>query len=403
MPLLRKLFQGLITTLQKLFTLLFTQIKRLSGGKNPVTEFLKTKRSPIIWLWMGITYFLVLILTLLLIKIGFSGKNIAELAIENGQSVIVHTDKGTIEGKPYKNPAAKTAATAGGPETALQPAQGDEPPAEMLPTSKEGLAPMPGPNLTEKTDKGNLPVVGPDGTLPWKYYARPFTQKDKKPIVALIFTNMGLSKAQTEKVLTLQHDFTLAFSPYVSDVSKWALKARAEGFETLADLPMQAENYPLSDPGQFGLLEDLSPDQNIARLHSVLSRFPGYIGMMAPGDEKMTNNKDEIKPYLVELKKRGILFVYAKTSSNAALEDWARLNGFYTLGIDKIVDEDPARTAVDNQLQALTELAKNKGYAVGLIHSYPSTIEALQSWLDTLNAQGVELAPLSAVGNRVLP
>lgn len=400
MQAMRKLFQGLTVTILKLSVRFVPLLKNFSSsGKSLVIKFLQTKRSPAAWFWLAVTYFFVLILMLLLIKIGFSGKYLSELATENGQSVVIHISDGMVEGKPYKNPAAANDSA----NSVLQPVSTNvEPPAEMLPASKEGLTPMPLASLTEKTDKETLPIIGPDGTMPWKYYARPFQQKDKKPIVALIFTNLGLSKTTTEKALNMSHDFTLAFSPYANDVNKWALKARAEGFETVADLPMQAEDYPLSDPGQFGLLEELSPDLNIARMHAILSRFPGYVGMLGPVSEKMTANKDEIKPYLLELKKRGLLFIYIKNSNNGFLEEWTKLNGFYALGIDTLVDGDPSRTAVDAQLQALADLAKSKGYAIGLVHSYPSTIDALQTWLDTLNTQGVQLAPLSAVGNKIL-
>ena len=81
----------------------------------------------------------------------------------------------------------------------------------------------------------------------------------------------------SEEALKLPHEFTLGFSPYAGDTGKWAVKARAEGFESVVDLPMQTEEYPISDPGSYGLLEDLSPDENISRLHSVLMPFPGFI------------------------------------------------------------------------------------------------------------------------------
>ena len=97
MPLIRKLFQGLIVTLKKLSEKLSPLLKRLlPSGKILLMKFLHTKRSPIVWFWMAVTYFFILILTLLLIKLGFSGKGLSEGAVEAGQSIIVHTKDATL-------------------------------------------------------------------------------------------------------------------------------------------------------------------------------------------------------------------------------------------------------------------------------------------------------------------
>ena len=60
----------------------------------------------------------------------------------------------------------------------------------------------------------------------------------------------------------------------------WAGHARADGHEVLIDLPMQLADYPASDPGPHGLLASLAPSDNKERLHWVLGRFSGFVGLM---------------------------------------------------------------------------------------------------------------------------
>lgn len=342
--------------------------------------------------WIAVAYVLSLYLMLLLIRIAFSGNALTELAVKNGQSITVHVATGTVTGGKFGDGDVSTGKGIAGINNKVE--------------GGDGLAPVPLPSLTEQTDKGVLPTVAHDGSglIPWKYYGRPFTSQDsKRPLVAIVFTNLGLSRPQTEETLKLPHEFTLGFSPYAGDIARWAAKSRTDGFESVVDLPVQTDNYPFSDPGPYGLLEDLSPDENISRLHSILMEFPGFVGVLASDGEVMTINKDEIKPYLVELKKRGLLFLYLKTDKNKAFADYATTNFFYVLGIDRMVDTVITRSAIDMQLQDLVNIAKKQGYAIGLVHSYPPTLEELANWTPTLYDQGVDLAPVTAVANRVFP
>ncbi len=317
-------------------------------------------------------------------KIFFANHILAQQAFDSGQRIIIHISSGEVEGNPRHTK--------------------NEESADATPIiGKEGLAPAPLSSITEQSDKGLVPVAAKDGTLPWKYYARPYDIKEKRPLVAIVFTNLGLSKSLTEDVLKLPHNFTLGFSPYAGDAKAWTRKARESGFESLVDIPLEPEEYPLSDPGPYGLIEDLSSNETAARLHWVLSRFPGYVGVLGSADEKLTANVNAMRPALTELTARGVLFLYLKTPKNTGLADFIKSHALYALGVDTVIDAEISTSAIEKQLQDLTELAKKQGTAIGIAHSYPPTIEALAEWSGSLAAQGVELAPVSAVALRTFP
>lgn len=388
----------ILSKLRQVITPLLSRLPRLGAlaGKDKNTivavlfALLGNRERFRFYAWAAATYFLALFLMMLLVKIAFSGHALTELAVKNGQSVEIHLATGGVTGGNFGK------AVSGSMETA---------PVNKI-EGGDDLAAVPLPGLIEQTDKGILPAVAHDGTgtVPWRYYGRPFTSQDgKRPMIAIVFTNLGLSRPLTEEAMKLPHEFTLGFSPYASDAGKWAGKGRANGFESVIDLPVQTDNYPISDPGPFGLLEDLSPDENIARMHAILMQFPGFVGMLASEGEKMTANKDEIKPYLTELKRRGLLFLYVKTDKNTAFEDFTKANFFYALGIDKVIDTDISRSAIDAQLQSLITIARSQGYAIGLAHSYPPTVEELASWAPTLFDQGVDLVPVTAIGTKEFP
>lgn len=343
------------------------------------------------FLWGLMTYLLALCSMVLIIKIAFSGYGLAEKAFINGQSIRINIASGKIEGLVSNSQSV----TNHKPQAAGQEIK------RII--SKEGLNPAPNSALVEQLDKMSLPMVAKDGTTPWRYYARPFQQKEKRPEIAIIFTNLGLSRPLTEEAIKLAHDFTLGFSPYASDAGKWSAKTRETGFESVIDLPMQPENYPLSDPGPFGLMEDLSTEENITRLYSVISALPALVGVVASGNEKMTASNEQVKPYLLELKKRGLLFIYVRNSKNRDLDELAKSLSAPVIGIDKVIDEEISRSAIETSLQNLADMAKSNGYAVGLAHSYPPTLETLAHWSDEFKKQGIDLVPVSAIGKRLYP
>jgi polysaccharide deacetylase 2 family uncharacterized protein YibQ len=59
--------------------------------------------------------------------------------------------------------------------------------------------------------------------------------------------------------------------------------------------------------------------------------------------------------------------------------------------------------AVDQMLLELERIARDRGYAIGIGHPHPGTLDALARWLPTLHARGFELVPVSAIVRRVTP
>jgi len=351
--------------------------------------------TPNFFVWGTAVLLLTFLVALLLGKIFLTGNTASQQAVSTGQRVLIQVATGDVEGNArHTKKERDTAASAANAPNANTPI-----------ISKEGLAPAPLEAISAQTDSGLVPMVGHDGTLPWKYYARPYKGDTKRPVVAVVITRLGLSKPQTDEALKLPHMFTLSFSPYASDARKWAKTAREEGFETLVDLPMQSADYLITgaDPGAYGLLVDATPNENSTRLRWALSRFPGFVGLLAPENENLTSNVSTIRPTLIELAGHGVLFLYFKTPQNVGLADLVKARQFYALGIDKVVDDDIEPGPIDKQLSDLTTLAKSQGYAIGFAHSYPPTLEALSRWTDTLSTQGVDLVPVSAIALRIFP
>jgi uncharacterized protein len=347
------------------------------------------------YLWLAVTLCVVVFASSLVSRLLLSSEIQARQAFEKGQRIVYHLEGGEVDGTPrHTKRATQTLEAVVGKGGAVV--------GETF-AGHEGLAAAPLDAITEQSDKGLIPTAGSDGTLAWKYYARPYTPETQRPIVAILITNLGLSRPLTEEVFKLPHTVTLSFSPYASDAKLWAKKARAAGFESLIDVPMEPSNYPISDPGPYGLLNALAPEESRSRLQWTLSRYPGFVGLLAPADEKMTINLSSMRLILTELTARGVLFVYKKTPENNELANLIKTQNMIAIGADAVIDEDLTPSAITRQLDALAEIAKQQGYAIGIAHSYPPTTAALAMWAEELDKKGVDIAPISAVAKKVFP
>ena len=64
---------------------------------------------------------------------------------------------------------------------------------------------------------------------------------------------------------------------------------------------------------------------------------------------------------------------------------------------DVFLDNDPSAAAIEAQLAELERIARERGYAIGIGHPYPSTLEVLNRWLPGLAARGIVAVPVSTI------
>ena len=260
------------------------------------------------------------------------------------------------------------------------------------------LHPHPDLTLVEETDIGMLPIIAKNGRKPWRVYSRPFNASEKRPRVAVILTGLGVSHNATESAIRdLPPEVTFAFAPHAKKLEEWIKTARDAGHEVLLSVPMEPADYPRSDPGPNGLLLKLGKEENLQRLHWMMSRLTGYVGVINHQGGRFTVNLKAMQPILSELGRRGLMFVDSRTSSNSVAAIVAvRTSTPYAVN-DRLVDVIAARAAIDFRLSEIELVLGSKGKAVAIGRAYPVTIRRLKRWIDRLPEKGFVLAPISAL------
>lgn len=255
--------------------------------------------------------------------------------------------------------------------------------------------------LTESTRHGLIPKLAPDGTRSADAYSRaavPLPGKPDAPRIALVVTGLGISAAGTADAFAkLPGAVTFAFSPYTTDLERLAARARGEGHELLLQVPMEPFDYPDNDPGPQTLLTSLTVEQNVDRLHWLLSRFQGYVGVINFMGERFTGTEASFAPILRETAKRGLIYFDDSSSTRSMAGQITSANSLPFVKAGVVVDAVPAPGEIDRALNRLEAMARERGVAVGTAGSLPVTIERLSKWAKGAAQRGILLVPVSAV------
>ncbi|MDW8445617.1 MAG: divergent polysaccharide deacetylase family protein [Acetobacteraceae bacterium] len=239
-------------------------------------------------------------------------------------------------------------------------------------------------------------MLQPAGLPAWRAYARPFDDSDPRPRVALLVVGLGMSEAATRFAIEqLPGPISLAFSPYGLNLESQMAAARAAGHEVLLGIPMEPANFPLNDPGPRALMTGNPPPENIARLHWILRRGVGYVGVTNAASavlrgERFMASTEAMRPIYEVLRERGLIFIEARPSERAPTALPSR-------SANLVVDERMSRTEIDARLGDLERLSRERGVALGIAGPSQLTLERVASWAQVVELRGIALAPVSAI------
>ena len=290
------------------------------------------------------------------------------------------------------------------PRAGAMPTQPAQQAARAAPTSRPGRdtpGPIadPDPALLEPITghpSDLLPRIASDGRMPMQVYAAGFDQSTRRPRVGLLLAGVGLNQADSEAAIrNLPGGITLAFSPYAANPAKLLAGARLAEHEYLLSLPMEPQGFPLNDPGPQAMMTSLPPEQNHQRLDWALSRIAGYVGATGAlgtmRGERFASVSDQMNPVLSDLARRGLLYVDARPGAAPPPIVWGR-------SIDIVVDDPTTAVEIDDKLGRLTRRAREKGSALGLASAVrPVTVDRIAAWASRLAADGLAIAPVSAL------
>jgi uncharacterized protein len=257
--------------------------------------------------------------------------------------------------------------------------------------------------LVEITRDGPIPRIGANGMRAAQAFAQPAGAKPG-PQIAIVITGLGISNATAAEALNkLPSAVTFALAPGGSDLERLAGKARSLGHELLLQVPMEPPESADKETAPQALLTSLSLEQNLERLHWLMSRFQGYVGVANQAGDRLTASEAAFAPILREIGNRGLIYVDDGTSPRSLAGRIAGAGGSGFARANLVLDAVPSAVEVDRALAKLEGLARQNGMAVGFATAWPVVIERVVRWSKTVEGRGFSLVPITAAAARGKP
>lgn len=230
----------------------------------------------------------------------------------------------------------------------------------------------------------------------WRAHAAGVGLVPGVPMIGIIIDDLGLDHPRTARALSLPAPVTLAFLSYGNRLGAETAAARAAGHELLVHVPMEPERGS-ADPGPNVLRAADGAAEIRARLDWALNRFGGFVGINNHMGSKFTADAAAMDVVAAELKRRGLLFLDSRTSAETRAFARARAHDVPAASRDIFLDRELAPEAVRAALADLELRARKQGRAIAIGHPHDVTLDALEAWLPTLKAKGLQLVPVSAL------
>jgi polysaccharide deacetylase 2 family uncharacterized protein YibQ len=212
-----------------------------------------------------------------------------------------------------------------------------------------------------------------------------------QPRIAIIIDDLGYEQRAGERAISLPGPVAYAVLPGAPRAAQLARMAHSRGKEVLLHLPLQAETDPHgAETGD--LLLDMSMQQFRRAVGAHIEAVPHITGINTHRGSLLTRHPGHMRWLMDEISDHGnLIFVDSYTSAHSVALRIAREQGIDAARRDVFLDPDRDPDTVAREFARLKQIASRRGFAIGIGHPYPATLDFLAGALPALQADGIEL------------
>ena len=209
-----------------------------------------------------------------------------------------------------------------------------------------------------------------------------------------------MDKHSADRLSAISNGLTFSILPNLPHTTYVADVAKKNDIEVMLHLPMEPKTisgYNASDAGEGVLMVGQTKQAILKSLDRDLGAVPGAVGVNNHMGSKFTESHELMELVLERLKSRGMFFVDSLTTPNSQGYEVTREIGMKGARRDYFLDDkSKGKDYVKDQIAKLVAKSEKKGFAVGICHPYPNTIEALKEELPEISKK-VQLVPVSEI------
>lgn len=161
-------------------------------------------------------------------------------------------------------------------------------------------------------------------------------------------------------------------------------------------LPMEADNG--HDPGPGAILRHMTEYETRDTVREALASVPYVRGVNNHMGSRLSREAHHLAWVMAEVSHTdpALYFVDSRTHAQTLVRHVSTWAGLPSTQRDVFLDAKPHDADfVRKQVKRLSQLARLRGYALGIGHPYPATLEVLEAMLPELEAQGIRLVTVS--------
>lgn len=214
-----------------------------------------------------------------------------------------------------------------------------------------------------------------------------------KPRIAIIIDDIGYNRKAGEKAISLPGALTYAVIPFTPFGRQLAEQAYFSDKEVILHLPMESTTGKRLDIG--GITTRQSKWEVKDRLKNSLNRLPFVVGFNNHMGSMLTADEKAMSWIMEEVAGTPLFFIDSMTNPHSIAYETANSYGVPSLRRDVFLDADPHPERIKKAFNKLVRIARRMGYAIGIAHPYPTTLEFLDAHIADFEAQGVKLVSVS--------
>lgn len=224
-----------------------------------------------------------------------------------------------------------------------------------------------------------------------------FAETVSEPLIAIIIDDLGNQRVAGERAIELPGPVACSIMPHTAHSTYLAERAHAAGKEVMLHLPMQAmEPDRRAGPGAIALDTDRAAFTRI--LTADLADVPHSRGINNHMGSLVTRHPGHMDWLMDEMLARGnLFFIDSYTTASSVALNIARDRGVPAARRDVFLDNPGSALSIADEFERLKREARTNGFAIGIGHPYPDTLEFLEQVLPQLKASGYRLVPVSEI------
>lgn len=212
--------------------------------------------------------------------------------------------------------------------------------------------------------------------------------------IALIIDDIG-NKPSDEAAFSLPVEVAFSILPMTGLSQRYSAQASAQQREVMLHVPMESLAGMRLGPG--AITADMHEEAIRNTLTQALATVPDAIGVNNHMGSKLTQLSQPMRITMEFLTQRQLFFIDSRTTRYSKAERIARESGVLSTKRNVFIDHSIAPEHIHAQFERLIRLAKKYGYAVGIGHPYPETLNYLNTALKELEQHNVRLVTISDI------